>query len=110
MTKFQFNHGYSNRNRRSDNHRQNNNQKQSQTYHDEHSNDDSSSQSSDHSNDRLMIDYFEVKKTDEKRIQKINDNNVEIHFFNKINTIKTIIIKIFYNQCNKKFDSNNKLH
>ena len=31
-------------------------------------------------------------------------------FFNKVNTVKTIIIKIFCNQCNKEFDSNNKLH
>ena len=51
-----------------------------------------------------------MKKTNEKRIQKINDNNVETHFFNKVNTIKTIIIKIFCNQCNEKFNSNNKLH
>ena len=110
MTKSQFNHEYSNRNHRGDNRRRDNNQKRSRVYHDEHSNDDSFNQSSDHLNGRLTIDYFEVEKADEERIQKINDDNVEIHFFNKINTVKTIIIKIFCNQCNKKFDSNNKLH
>ena len=81
MTRFQFNHGYSNRNRRSDNRRRNNNQKRYRIYHDKHLNDDSSNQSFNHSNNRLMIDYFEMKKTDEKRIQEINDNNVKIHFF-----------------------------
>ena len=110
MTKFQFNHDYSNRNYRNDNHQQDNNQKQSRAYHDEHSNDDFSSQSFDHSDSRLFIKYSEMKETNEKRIQKINDDNVETHFFNKINTVKTIIIRIFCNRCNKKFDSNNKLH
>ena len=110
MTRFQFNHEYSNHNRRNNNRWQNNNQKRFWTYHDEHSNDDFFNQSSDRSNGRLMIDYFEMKEADEKRIQKINNNNVEIHFFNKITTIKTIIIKIFCNQCNEKFDLNNKLH
>ena len=110
MTRFQFSHDYSNRNRRNDNRRQSNNQKRFWTYHDEHLNDDFSSQSSDHSDGRLTIDYFEMKKANKKHIQKIDDNNVETHFSNKVNTIKTIIIKIFCNQCNKKFDSNNKLH
>ena len=110
MTKSQFNHGYSNRNHRNNNRRWDNNQGRSRAYHGEHSDDDSSSQSSDRSDGRLTIDYPEVKKADEERIQKIDDDNVEIHFFNKINTVKTIIIKISCNQCNEKFDSNNKLH
>ena len=110
MTKSQFNHDYSNRNRRSDNRRRDNNQKRFWLYHDKHSNDDSFNQSSDHSNNHVMIDYSEMEKTNEERIQEIDDNNVEIHFFNKVNTVKTIIIKIFYNQYNEKFDSNNKLH
>ena len=110
MTKFQFSHDYSNHNRRNDNRRWGNNQKRSRAYHGEHSDDDSSSQSSDRSDGRLTIDYFKVKKANEERIQEIDDDNIEIHFFNKVNTIKSIIIKIFCNQCNKKFDSNNKLH
>ena len=97
MTRLQFNHEYSNHNRRGDNRRWDNNQKRFWTYHSEHSDDDSSNQSSDRSDGRLMIDYFEVKEADEERIQKINDNNVKTHFFNKINTVKTIIIKIFCN-------------
>ena len=110
MTRLQFSHGYSNHNRRGDNRRRDNNQKRFRAYHGEHSNDDSSSQSSNCSDGRLTIDYLKMEKADEKRIQKIDDNNVEIHFFNKTNTVKTIIIKIFCNQCNKKFDLNNKLH
>ena len=111
MIKSQFSHDYSNRNRRGDHRHQNNNLKQFRTYHDEHSDDDFSSQSSDHSNDRLTIDYLKMEEADEKRIQKINDdNNIKIHFSNKINTIKSVIIKVFCNRCNKKFDSNNKLH
>ena len=74
MTRSQFSHGYSNRNRRSDNRRRDNNQKRFRIYHDEHSDDDFSSQSFNHSNGRLMIDYFEVEKVNEERIQKINDN------------------------------------
>ena len=110
MTKSQFNHDYSNHNRKSDNRQWDNNQKRFRAYHNEHSDDDSSNQSSDRSDGRLTIDYSKVEETDEEHIQKINDNNVKIHFFNKINTIKSIIIKIFCNQCNKKFDLNNKLH
>ena len=111
MIRSQFNHDYSNRNRRGDNRRQDNNQKWFRAYHDEHSNDDFFNQSFDHSDGRLFIKYPEVEKADEKRIQKINDdNNVETHFFNKVNTVKSVITKIFCNQCNKKFDSNNKLH
>ena len=110
MTRLQFSHDYSNRNRKGDNRQRDNNQKQFRIYHGEHSDDDFFNQSSDHSDGRLTIDYSEMKETNEERIQEINDDNVEIHFFNKINTVKTIIIKIFCNQCNKKFDSNNKLH
>ena len=110
MPRLQFNHRYSNHNRRNNNHWWDNNQKWFRVYHGEDSNDDSFNQSSDCSNGRLMIDYPEVEEADEERIQKIDDNNIETHFFNKVNTVKTIIIKIFYNQCNKKFDSNNKLH
>ena len=74
-------------------------------------NDDFFSQSSDHSDGRLTIDYSEVEEANEERIQKINKNdNVEIHFFNKINTVKSVVTKVFCNQCNKKFDLNNKLH
>ena len=110
MTKSQFSHDYSNRNHRNNNRRWGNNQKRFRIYHDKHLNDDFSNQSSDHSDGHLTIDYFKMKKTNEKRIQEIDDNNVEIRFFNKINTVKTIIIKIFCNWCNEKFDSNNKLH
>ena len=110
MTRFQFSHGYSNRNRRNNNRRRNNNQKRFRTYHDKHSDDDSSSQSSDHSDGRLTIDYSEMEEANEERIQEIDHDNVETHFSNKINTIKIIITKIFCNQCNEKFDSNNKLH
>ena len=110
MTRPQFSHGYSNRNRKSDNRRRGNNQKRFRTYHDEHSDDDSSSQSFDRSNGRLTIDYSEVEEANEERIQEIDDNNIETHFFNKINTIKIIATKVFCNQCNEEFDSNNKLH
>ena len=110
MIRFQFNDDYSNHNHKNNNRRWNNNQKRFRTYHDEHLNDDFFSQSSDCLNGRLTIDYPEVKEANEERIQEINDNNVEIHFFNKINTVKTIVIKIFCNQCNEKFDLNNKLH
>ena len=111
MTRFQFNHEYLNHNRRNDNHHQNNNQKRFRIYHNKHLNDDSSNQSSDRLNDRLTIDYSEVEKADEERIQEINDDdNVETHFFSKINTVKSIITKVFCNRCNEKFNLNNKLH